>query len=319
MSQNPHRIILALLSLVLVLIAAVFIFQRQRSNLLPEGVFGSGETASIGTVGRAAPASVTQTPVDHDAASGRGPLFDRIDSLAELINALSVAPISGGQRLAYERRAVEFCDSVEMQARWESEGRIEPAKMPEQVRSRRYLRAYAKEFCNSPRRPAFELMDQMVNGPSDDEVLIAAALGMLREDGDVALAQQQAEALLLRSKSPDALFYAALSRFGFLSGAGTGWKDIDGVPRPPAAKLQDLLRARMLAINRLQCDLHGGCGPDGFYSVVACSLHGNCRSGITAEIAWREAYPPELLAYANAVYQELVRLRSAASVGGSAR
>jgi hypothetical protein len=266
---------------------------------------------------RRATVSADDSEYGRAKVAAGGTLFRGVRSLTDLDKALAMAPVSEGQKLAYLRRSAEFCGEVEFQKNRDALRQVQEQVTSEKLASLKYVRAYAEGFCNRSLPPGNELYDEIQNIPSDDEVMIAAALGMLYQEGDAALARKQAEGMLLHSRMPDALFYAAINRFGDARGVNTGWGNIDRLPRPASVNANDLFQARLLAVKRLQCALSGGCGPNEFFSVVACNIHANCRPGITAEQAWQGAYSPALLAYSNAVYQELVRLRSAAANGMS--
>jgi len=137
-----------------------------------------------------------------------------------------------------------------------------------------------------------------------DETLQAMELVNLAESGETALASRRGMDLLSNSTSA-----AAVSRaMDFLGSAAPLGSDLPF----PEATAQESFDAHRMAASRWICTQRGGCGPDEFFSVIACEARGNCRPGITADAAWRQGSRPGVVMRADEIYRRLAALHAKA-------
>jgi len=306
----------ASLVLVLVLIGGGSLALFGSWNSKQETLRANGHVATLGPTGKSDPASATvegksPPPLERELAA-RAVDFDQIHSASQLVSRLEAMGEGDVQAMQYLRTAAQYCEGIAFKARVAQAGRQEgkpdqeTGKNVAEVQSAAYLANFGKAYCDRELPSFTALTGRIAASGSAGDLVQAEMLSEIAAKGDAALALGRAATLVDASESPDAVERAA--QFLVLGSAAGGLPQARGVP-VPASLAGESASAQMLAIKRLACTMRGGCGPDGFYSVLECESRRNCRPGISAEAVWRDSYSPEFLAYSDAVYQQLVASR----------
>ncbi len=220
--------------------------------------------------------------------------FDGVASYAELQAKLARESVDPAQKADHLRVAAMFCESRSHAFR----GKNRPALTASDNVYIQYGAAFCKNF----------------NGRSDDQ----AALILSHPESDVAMAQLLvvddkpgkearlvADNILRSSKNPSAVVAAA----GILSSAPEGeWKLGYDLARTPV-EMNHVPEAQFLAARMVACDLSGGCGPGGFYSMTECVNFQACTPNVALTDVWRDNTAKPVYRLANEIRQELMKHR----------
>lgn len=233
-------------------------------------------------------------------------VFGGANNAADVLRRIDASDLADGEKQEYRRLIAIVCDPISTSTR----DYIQKRDANKRVSSARaklsssYAYTYFKQFCNvAGLRMDIETSALDALDPTD-ETLQALELIDLSESGETALASERALSLLTTSTSAPAVSRAMNHLVG-VAGASPVGADLPF----PEATLQENFDAHRIAAERWGCERHGGCGPDEFFSVIACQGSGNCRPAITADIAWRQRYRPGVLRRAAEIHRRLVALR----------
>lgn len=269
--------------------ALVAIVGCQRES--PASVTPSSAPASV-QPSASASAVLNASASDHDSTpviTAPRP-FDRAGiSLSSLEAATNGAGERRAAALATLREAVAYCDSIKAQGGLPL---VEPHLAQKRIAAA-YQQRYAKHFCDAETESTGEIEERLADLDAANEVVQAMALDDLPEAQQSSVGFAAATRLMQSAKSPVALTWAGK----FLLLRDQDLPQVGSVPFP--SSLSDRAarrRAQLLAIDMVTCNVSGGCGPEGFYTVSKCESA--CRPGTTLEQVWMQQYSPETIDFA---------------------
>ena len=236
---------------------------------------------------------VNSSPQYVSRLAGKRPL-EGAASYADLQAKLSRESLDPAQKADYLRMAAMFCESRAHQFGGKNHS-------PPTASDKVYIE-YGTAFCKS------------FNGRSDDQ----AALILSHPESDVAIAQlivvdeelskdsrSVADRMLRSSSNPSAVLAAA----GILSSAPEGEWKLGYDLAKSAVEMAHVPEARFLAARMVACDLSGGCGPGGFYSMTQCVNYQACSQNVALTDVWRDNTSKPVYRLANEMRQQLMKQR----------
>ena len=167
-----------------------------------------------------------------------------------------------------------------------------------------YALAYSDKFCGDFVGNSDEYANRLKElGGSTDAAKAISLLQTAREPGGEAAAKSEAERLLVESKEPVALWYAAnyLQSIGDFS---VGTKYVQS-----GSDYAQLDIAQRLAVEMVSCEMDGGCGRNGYTTMLDCAAANSCGPGTTMQDIWKAQYSPAALELAR-------RIKAGISQGG---
>ncbi len=247
-----------------------------------------------------APASLPQ----QTTRLGTQPSWQGVATFGQLQKNLASGTSSRAQQLYDLKTASQLCEGYQSS--------LSDTAGKQSASTVQYER-FAARFCKDFHGSVMQFESQLLDEETSDVVVAAAILD--GANGSIAPGERaQAESIFLNSSDPAAVQLAAMALAGNQrSGAWGFGKDLPANSQERAA----LVNAQWLASRMLVCEMSGGCGPGGFFSVVECASYGTCKPGISALDVWRSVEPPTTYDLAQRLYNRAVQERAASRKGGS--
>ena len=224
--------------------------------------------------------------------------LDGVRTFGDLQKALTER--GGDQAAAFDRlrRAAILCENLTDAKRGRGLADANARKSID------YALAYSDKFCGDFVGSSDEYANWLKElGGTTDAAQAISLLQTAREPGGEAAAKGEAERLLVESKEPVALWYAAnyLQSIGDFS---VGTKYVQS-----GADYAQLDVAQRLAVEMVSCEMDGGCGRNGYTTMLNCAAANSCGPGTTMQEIWKAQYSPAALELAR-------RIKAGISQGG---
>ena len=277
--------------------------------------YASDRSIAVPTGSVGLPSETTESPVR--IAAGPNPLdpklggngsrpadspinFDAISKISQIQESAERSGTSPGQALEYLRTAAAYCETRGLYATHPTKRQLSGNVSPPERKAEAYHKAFAAKFCDTKTESFGDITGRLASLSSGDDVLQASYLINLEGDEVGAVGNPIASGLILKSESPDAISRAA--EF-LLDQQHEDLPQTRKLPFPASIQGQSRRDVQMLAIKMLACEMRGGCGPDGFYSVLGCGS--NCYPGVSMAEVWRNENSPEAIRYARSLASAL--------------
>lgn len=231
----------------------------------------------------------------HDASQRTEPSdlnFNQISRLSDIEADSRRLGVPRAETLEHLQVAVGFCEAVGFSSKYRSLREVSGNEPSRSKVAREYNEQFAKAFCDSPGLNSDAINAEILSLDPTDDMLQAQFLEALSEEEAKAVGVPSAARLMLEAESVSTAKRAAQ----FLLGQDLDLPQTKRLPMPVGA---DRGSMQVLALEMLACDIRGGCGRNGFYTVAGCGS--SCRPGITLPDVWREQYPPQAIRYARAL------------------
>ncbi len=217
--------------------------------------------------------------------------LDAVQSLSSLSRVASSSLEDRGQALNELRLAVTTCESVKLRSAL-------PTRAETQRRAKgqidRGLLAWQR-FCDTQGESADALLKEQLALPASNEVAQAMGLRLMAIEKPSEDAVPLAEKLVNTAKEPIALEAAADVLFGL----DRDLPQTKSVPFPANLQYREMqVDAQRLALEMYTCQVRGGCGPGGLYTLLRCNQP--CSRGDVNSLTelWNKEYPTEVVSYA---------------------
>lgn len=222
-------------------------------------------------------------------------IMDAATSFGALRNLVEAHVRDEGARIEYLRQAAILCEGFIANNQRATSG----------SRSASLYSDYVDRFCSDFTGSSDAYLQALYSAPSDSDVTQALALNSLAVDeSGKALATARAMELVANSEEP--LAVQAVARFL----GGESVRMFGDNFAESGADYGEIQKAQLLAASMLSCDLGGGCGSEGYYTMIECAAANACQPNITLDQVWRQTHSPKSYALARRIYQGILEMRS---------
>lgn len=275
-----------------------WVFLHKKAEDMPGRVLENSDAGEPATEAISSAELVSSKPRVRSLDENAPKLMDSATTFGKL-NVLTAEMIRDeGARAEYMYHAASLCEGA-------SFSKQRPMKLSSAAeRSLSVYESFTKRFCKDFSGSSDEYLQQLYKASADSEVKQAEALQEIaRDEEGKKLAIDRAKGII--EESDEALAVQAAARYLAANSVSLfGTKYVESGADYPQLKAAQFLAAQMLA-----CDLGGGCGSEGYYTMVGCASTNTCRPGITLEQVWQKEHSSILYDLARRIYGGLKETR----------